>query len=271
MEAIGIKKKITQKDSIKLSLDKAMNRVRELIDADIRQVDEAHCIRLVVESLKNTIFWRDINFLLNSKQNFYEFEVPEQIFEATTDIQKEFIRGFSDVAGSARASNVDRIGLHRIYLDVLNSNWKLPVQLCRLLQDYLNVPVDSIIWGHPNLRDPNLKDSQAGRKGVWAREHQIKIYADNYSKIGFYMSHKQEILKELAAFNAKQEKRVSFCEPPKRITQGHIKPRHPEESSKKLPDELRKKHFNSYWEICCKLGCVRCEQFYKTNQKFPEL
>jgi hypothetical protein len=268
LEAIGISKRITQSDRIKISLNDTIKRIRELIDAEVRIDDESRYIRLIIESLRNTIFWRDINFLLKNKQAYYEFEVPSQIYEATTSIKKEFIRGFADVAGSARASNRDRVGRHRIYLDVLNQNWKLPVQLCYLLQDHLDVPVDSIIWGHPNLRDPNLKSYKEGHKGAWAREHQIKIYAEHFNKIGFYMSHKQEILEELADYNRKKYKEPeSFCTPPKK--KERKKTKHPEEKNKKLPDCLRKKHFNSYWEICGNLGCPRYEAYKKANKKFP--
>ena len=263
----GIKKKITQKDKILLSLDHVINRVNELTDANIRKEEGEHSIHLIIETLKNTLFLRNIKMLLKGKTSYYEFEVPDQIFNADELVKKEFIRGFADVAGSARRSNWNRWKKCRVYLDVLNSpfNWRLPVQICHLLQDHLGIPVDVIQWGHPNTRDPNLRDYKRGRKEAWSREHQIKIFADDFQKIGFYMSHKQEILEELAQYNIEKGfDKAKFCTPPKRVRR---KPKHPAENSEKLPPEIRGKHYDSYWQICADLGCVRYANFLKTQKE----
>lgn len=262
----GIKKSIVQKSEIQLSLDKTISRVNELTECSIRKEETEHSITLVIETLRNSIFIRDTKMLMKDKTSYHEFEVPDQIFEANTGIQKEFMRGFADVAGSARGANVNRWGKQRIYLDVLNSpsNWKLPVQLCHLLQDYLAVPVDVVQWGHPNTRDPSLKEYKAGRKDAWAREHQLKAFADDFEKIGFYMSHKQTVLEELAEYNKKKFDKAKFCTPPKRRKN---KMKHPSENSEKLPQELRGKHYNSSWEICADLGCYRYANFMAKQSK----
>jgi hypothetical protein len=262
----GIKKAITQKDKILLSLDRVINRVNELTDVNVRKEESEHAVYLIIETLKNTMFLRNTKVLMKGRSSYYEFEVPDQIFQVDESIKKEFIRGFADVAGSARWANRNRWGKCRVYLDVLNSpsNWRLPVQICHLLQDHLGLPIDVIQWGHPNTRDPNLKEYNQGRKDAWAREHQIKVFADDFEKIGFYMSHKQEILEELAEYNRKNRfKKAKFCNPPKRVRK---KPKHPSENSKKLPQEIRGKHYDSYWQICADLGCIRYTNFMK-NQK----
>jgi hypothetical protein len=263
----GIRTSIVQKNEILLSLDKTINRVTELTEGTIRKEETQHAVHLIIETLKNSMFFRDTKMLMKDKTTYYEFEVPEQIFEADLPIKKEFIRGFADVAGSARAANRNRWGKYRVYLDVLNSplNWKLPVQICHLLQDYLEVPIDVIQWGHPNTRDPNLKEYKAGRKDAWAREHQIKIFADDFEKIGFYMSHKQAVLEELADYNKKHFEKGKFCSPPKRRKS---KLKHPSENSDKLPQEIKGKHYNSYWEICADLGCYRYTKFMAKQKTF---
>ena len=86
-----------------------------------------------------------------------------------------------------------------------------------------------------------LKEYKAGRKDAWAREHQIKVFADDFENIGFYMSHKQEVLEELAEYNTKKKfPKAKFCSPPKRRKN---KMNHPSESSDKLPQEIRGKHY----------------------------
>lgn len=266
----GIEKKITQKDQILLSLDRVMNRVNELADVNMRKDETERSVYLIVETLKNTMFLRNTKMLMKGKSSYYEFEVPDQIFETEESIKKEFIRGFADVAGSARWANRNRWGKCRVYLDVLNSpsNWRLPIQICYLLQDHLGVPVDVIQWGHPNTRDPSLKEYKSGRKDAWAREHQIKIFADDFEKIGFYMSHKQEILEELAEYNRKKEfDKAKFCKPPKRKKN---KPNHPSENSEKLPPQIRGKHYDSYWQICADMGCMRYAKFMKDQKRLSK-
>jgi len=67
--------------------------------------------------------------------------------------------------------------------------------------------------------------------------------------------HKNEILKELAEENRKNfpERKTKKCNP---LTK---KPKdrktHPEESSDKLPPELKGKHCDTYWQVCLELGC----------------
>ena len=74
-------------------------------------------------------------------------------------------------------------------------------------------------------------------------EHQIKIFANQFLPIGSYLTHKDEVLKELASLNKPEsgegEKTIRVKE----------KPQNPEESSDKLPEFLRGKHFNHYTEL----------------------
>ena len=266
LEVEGIKKKVVQKDQILLSLRTVIRRVSELVDANIREEEKEQAVYLIIETMKNTMFLRNIRTLLDGKTSYYEFRIPKEIFLSFKDVQKEFLRGYADVAGSARWANRNRWGRCRVYLDVLNPNWYLPVELCRLIQDYLKIPVDTITYGHPNLRDPKMVEYNKGRKEAWAREHQIKIFADEFEKIGFYMSHKQEILEELAEYNRKKKfRKAKFCSPPKRITSN--KPVHPEENSEKLPKELRGVHCDSYWQVCAALGCKRYMDYLKKHPK----
>jgi hypothetical protein len=270
LEVVGINKEITQKDKILLSLDNVISRINELVDVNIRKVENSQSVFLVLETLKNTMFLRNIRMLMKEKSSYYEFEIPTQIFDAPDTVKKEFVRGFADVAGSARWANRNKWGKCRVYLDVLNSpwNWRLPIQMCYLLQDHLKIPVEVIQWGHPNMRDPKLKDYKVGRKDAWAREHQIKIFADDFVKIGFYMSHKQEILEELAEYNqTKRFQKAKFCTPPKGKKP---KRKHPAEKSEKLPPEIRGKHYDAYWQICIDLGCIRYANLVKCHKKLNE-
>ncbi|RLG16978.1 hypothetical protein DRN63_03510 [Nanoarchaeota archaeon] len=269
LEVEGIKEKIVQKDQILLSLRKVTRRINELTDMNVREEEREQAVYLIMETMKNTMFIRNLKALLKGKRSHYEFEIPEEIFQSTTDIQKEFLRGYADVAGSARWANRNKWGRCRVYLDILNPNWRLPVELCHLIQDFLRIPIDTITYGHPNIRDPNLVEYKKGREDAWAREHQIKIFAEEFERIGFYMSHKQKVLQELAEYNrSRRFRKAKFCNPPKKVRSS--KPPHPGENSEKLPRELRGRHFDAYWQVCAALGCRRYLNYLKEQTTLPK-
>ena len=267
--AEGISKNFIQRDQIIISLQDPIKRINELTDVQIVQTISDNSVRLTIETLKNTIFWRNVKALIRGKASYYEFLIPREIFEADEKIKIEFMRGYADVAGYARASNRDQRGRHRVYLDILNPNWHLPIQICHLLQDHLGVPTQTITYGHPNLRDPNGKDYKNGKRGSWAREHQYKTYCEYFLKIGFYMKHKQEILEELAEYNIRNFGNVEpkFCSPPKKIKTIKRRFRHPEVKSDNLPAEIRGKQYVSYWQICADLGCQRYKKWLESQSK----
>jgi len=260
LEAEGLTKSYDVPSQLALGLDPIVSRIRTLgYDAD-KKILQSEC-QIVVNVRTESVGARILSAHLGRASSYREFHVPEAIFNADKAIQKEFIRGYVDVAGHVRKSNYYIDGRHRVYIDVLNMNWHLPVELCTLLQDHLGVPVQTIDWGHPNMRDPNLTDWNAGRQRAWAREHQIKVFADAFRSIGFYISYKDEILNELAEYNESNYPDVfpKFCSPPP-SRPPKPKPIHPAENDSSLPPQLRGRHFNAYWEICEAMGCPRCRQ-----------
>ncbi len=203
---------------------------------------------------------RNLKMILENYLDYKEFMIPRVIRESNdTEIIREFIRGFADVAGNIRRSNRDQAGVHRVYLDVLNENWKLPVQLCDLLQHRLKVPVANILWGHPNMRDPSANKPQVSP----FREHQIRIYAHHFLQVGFYVEHKQAVLELLAEENKLKHKDSvgSFCPGYRRLEKP--KRKHPLEKDQKLPRGVRNKHFDAYWQICAACGCQYARRYIR--------
>lgn len=233
---------------IQLGMEKIRERLIELLGADIRTVDAGESWDLIVRMTRYTMAWRNIVALLDNKTSFPYFELPEVFLSESTptEFKKEFVKGYADVAGNIRPANRDQAGRHRVRLDILNypTNWRTPVRLCLLLQEHLNVPVPVITWGHPNL----------GRQ--W-REHQLNIYAEEFTAIGFYFDFKQVALQELADLNLSQfPHKVKGCPGARR--RGIRKETEPDEkNTDRLPSELVGKHFDAYWQICRALGCPR--------------
>ena len=237
------------------SVDKIIRRLKELITDDVDKIEGDRSVSIVITVKKRNILVRDLEMLLKGRVHFTEFLIPDEIFDAELSIQKEFMRGFVDVNGKVRSANYYYNKENRIYIDVLNTNWILPIQLCRLLQKYLDVPVQTLTWGHPNLRDTTKK--------TWLkREHQIKVFNNCFRSIGFYIDHKNKKFLELADENDTNElatikcRDCVKCDPLIKMQRSpRVKPTHLEEGNEDLPIELRGNHYNSYWEICRDLEC----------------
>lgn len=261
LDAKGIRKSFDTKDKTLLSLDDTINRLGELTEVTPKKIVSQNAVSIVLESTKNSLLWRNINKLLKGKASFREMEVPEIIYSAEEEIKKEFLRGVADVTGSIGTGGRDQAGRHRVYISILSENWKLPIQICKVLQDKpLDIPVNTIDWGHPNIRNGNVEEYKRGREHAWAREHQLKVYAEYFEPVGFRIIHKNEILKELAQYNREHfpRRKAKLCVPPKKRQRQRCS--HPEENSDKLPTVLRGKHCDSYWQVCLELGCKQYEK-----------
>ena len=197
--AEGIKIQLDQKDQLDMAVNRIRDRLQELIESHIDVDRGGNEIVFSMRFLRNSMVWRNIRYTFGTKKSFREFEIPPSVLEAPDDaIKIEFLRGVADAGGFVRKSNYYQNGKNRVYIEVNNKNWKLPPQLCRLMQEDLDVPVQLIQWGHPNVRQPNKKTGTA-----WAKEHQVKIFVEEFAKIGFYVSYKEQILEELVKVDQK--------------------------------------------------------------------
>ena len=239
---------IDKESALRLSLDEVRTRIAELLESNLDIQRKSHEVSLSAVFTKETIGWRDLKYITGDKSNYHEFEVPEVIFDSDPDIQKEFIRGIVDTSSDPSYADRAQGERQRIVIQIQFGNWKLPVQICRLLQEYLNVPVSNILWGHPNLRAPSGGSS-------WAKETRIRIFAEAFEHIGFNFAYKQRLFEELVKFNHERSYSApKTCNPKTKKLRGR-KQRHKDENSERLPEYLRGKHFNCYYKICQALGC----------------
>jgi len=231
---------------------------------------------------------REINRYLGNLMSCKDFRIPNDIFNSPTDIKKEFLSGVADVTAHARSSNNymckkgDPCFGHRVYIEI-PVNWFLVIDIANLLMD-LDIPVHTIDWGHPNTRDPYLKDYNAGRINAWFREHQIKIFAEEFEKVGFKIIHKMRALKRLSDINRKNwdlyvknkinsarnlKQKLRWQERLGKIELIHHryyweieekirpKPHHAMENDDRIAEMIRGRHFNSWREIAEVLGYPR--------------
>ena len=241
----GVIQKFDIKTSIQLGMGQIRERLIELMDCDVKVNSTDNSNSIVLTMTRRTMAWRNIMMHLEQKTDFRHMSVPKTLFHeaVTSDVRLEFIRGFADVAANMRRSN-NHFGNHnRVRLDVLNDNWDLPIQLCLLMQQHLEIPVQSIIWGHPNMNRE-------------FREHMINVFVEPFQKIGSTFNHKQQVLNILTEQDKMRPSRPNLYSPcPGRRRRRGAKDPHPDEISKKLPDNVRQ-HFDAYWQICKAVGCT---------------
>ncbi len=224
---------------------------------------------------------REINRHFSRLSSWKDFRVPPEIYNSPNDIKNVFMIGLADVTAHIRSSN-SAFGLpynHRVYIEI-PANWYMVVDIGNLLFD-LDIPIQNIDWGHPNMRDPEMIEYRKGKKEFWSKEHQIKIFADEFEKIGFRIKHKAQALKDLAATNRDEwnksiHEKISNAKKEERreklrykldniavlhhkyywetTSRNNPKPPHLMEASDKIPLEIRGKHYDSWKEICVDLG-----------------
>lgn len=190
-----------------------------------------------------------------------EIMLHEDVFLFSQIEKKYFIKGFADVTGYIRRSNYFfEKHMHRVYLEVPH-NWQLVIDICNILKS-IDIPVQTIDWAHPNMRDGKLSKYNEGYHNFWKKEHQIKIWANEFLTVGFGVIHKQQALDTFA-----HELIAGVCSMGKNVvSQTHkyywdvrrsvdrIKPIHPSEHDVFIPAIIRGKHYNSWKEIAKDLG-----------------
>ena len=225
------------------SLDVLVARLKKLgLDVEKHNDEDNRSVCLTILWKNYDITWQLLNYLLNEENSdYHSFRIPKAIFQTDKEKQKEFVRGYFDVTGHARESNkaYGQSDQQRIYLEVDHRNWFLVLDICKLLEK-IGIPVQSIDFGHPNFRDPKAKKNP----GFWAKEHQVKIYANQFRPIGSYLTHKLEVLEDLASMN-----KYDLGDNTTRQARYREKEINPEEKSEKLPHFLQGKHFNHYSEL----------------------
>ncbi len=236
---------------LQLSVNRIRDRIQELVESLVQVEEASGAFIFSVRFLQNPVTWRNLRYHLGSRRSYKDFQIPAGVMNAPQEIQIEFMRGVADVGGFIRDSNRYIDGRRRVYLEVHNRNWILSIQLCALLQQKLDVPVQLIQWGHPNMREP--------RGGShWAREHQVKIFTEAFEPVGFTIEYKNKTLQKFARQDRRLRGGLVPCNPNEDIRRVKAKKRHPDEKSTALPVRLRNHHFDAYWQICLELGCKQC-------------
>lgn len=245
---------------VKASITDIREIIEPLIGTGLKFVQSKNVSDISFSKPNEDYLVREIMRYIGHATSHENMRISQEVFDFTTDERKQFIRGFADVTGYIRRSNYFfKEPQYRVYFEI-PQNWGLVVDFCNLLKS-VDIPVQNIDWGHPNMRDGNLKKYNLGKSDFWKKEHQVKVWALEFEAIGFGIIHKQEALDYFAhkhkAFIERQGKRTEtvlhkyYWELTRERKE---KPVHPGESDLSIPPEIRGKHYDSWQDIADDLG-----------------
>lgn len=239
---------------VKASTVDIRSMVEPLLGKPIAVTQGCCSTQLTFENGNDNYVLREVVRLVDFGTRHTTMRMHQDVFSFTTDEKRSLMRGVADVTGHIRRSNAYIDGAHRVYIEI-PGNWQMVADVANVLMD-IDVPVQTIDFGHPNMRDSNLQKYKAGNPNFWKKEHQVKIFANEFLPVGFNIAHKQEALERLA-----EEMLEDIADPTKthrfyweKNPRKTVKPHHPCESDSSLPDGIRGKHFNSWTEIAEVLG-----------------
>lgn len=240
---------------VKSSLIDIRNIVEPLIGRELVITENRYSTMLSFTKQNEDYTMRELLRFIGSGVHHRTMTMSDELFDITNDEKKELLRGIADVTGHIRKSNnaYGQTGAHRVYIEI-PGNWFMVISIANLLKD-LNIPVQTINFGHPNFRDGSLKKYNEGKIDFWKKEHQLKIYANEFLPIGFNITHKQRALESYAEellANLNPEKTHKFYWEKRRVNRK--KPIHPGENDLSLPNQIRSMHFNSWQDLAEILG-----------------
>ena len=240
---------------VKASVVDIRSIVEPLIGHKLVVTQTKHSTKMSFTKPNDEYVMREIMRFIGSGRHHSTMKMNDELFAITTDEKKALLRGIADVTGYIRKSNIafGQDGAHRVYIEI-PGNWCMVIDIANMLKA-VDVPVQTIDFGHPNFRDANLVKYNDGKPNFWKKEHQLKIFANEFLPIGFNISHKQDSLEKYA------EELLEFIDPAKthkfyweKTIKHTIKPIHPGEKDPSLPEEIRGKHFNSWTDLAKFLG-----------------
>lgn len=247
---------------VKASISDIRSTIEPLIGAGLDFIQNKSSTVLSFSKPNSDYLIREINRYIGNAVSHNDICIHRDIFDCTHDERRQFIKGFADVTGYIRRSNyyVGAKYQHRVYFEIPH-NWQMVIDICNLLKS-TDIPVQNIDWAHPNMRDGELKKFSEGKPNFWKKEHQVKVWANEFVPVGFGIIHKQQALEmysdELLA-GYRQDGKT-----PEKYTHRYYwetrklhnkeKPVHPGENDDFIPLTIREKHFNSWTEIAKELG-----------------
>lgn len=258
------KKQLTEMNQdVKVYVEASIINIREIIDpllgTALSHIQNDNVTTLSFVQQNEHYVMREILRFVGAGTSHENMRLHDDVFHFTKEEKIYFLRGFADVTGYIRKSNYFyQPYAHRVYLEIPH-NWYLVIDICNLLKS-LDIPVQDIDWAHPNMRDGNLIKYNAGNRNFWKKEHQIKIFANEFNPIGFGVIHKNKALKELSRelVDGFRQNKINIATTHRFYWEVQRKPKprpvHPGEVDIFIPQRIRGRHYESWKQIAHDLG-----------------
>jgi len=206
--------------------------------------------------------WDALLRLTGDAASYVNIRMTDDVRQLETSCLAEYLAGLFDSSGFANAGGwmpgtAPRGNARmRAYFQIVK-NWNFVIDLDELLRENFSVPVQTIDWGHPNIRSSSGAEASTASAG---REHQLKVFPEHLPILELRIEHKKEMLDELRSFNeaAGFKGEIDWFPPRPQdptipsIAKG-IKRYHFAESDARLPKSVRR-HFDFSWQINLALG-----------------
>lgn len=253
-------KKLTDDDGLDISIYVAASLldirgvIERLVGKELIVTQTNHSTKLSFTKDNEDYTMRELMRFIGNGVHHKTMTMNPELFNISTDEKKELLRGIADVTGHIRKSNAafGQKG-HRVYIEI-PGNWQMVIDIANMLKE-LDIPVQTIDFGHPNFRDSNVEKYNEGKFNYWKKEHQIKIYANVFLPVGFNIKHKQRALekyaKELLQYMKPDSTYKFYWE---KIVRRKQKPSHPAENDTSLPESIRGRHYEAWQDLAKDLG-----------------
>ena len=240
---------------VKASILDISRIIKPLLSCELIVSETKHSTKVSFSKDNDEYVIREIVRLIGAGRHHSTMRMNPELFDITMDEKKALLRGIADVTGYIRRSNVayGQEGAHRVYIEI-PGNWYMVIDIANMLKE-VDVPVQNIDFAHPNFRDGNLVKYREGKTLFWKKEHQVKIFANEFLPIGFNIKHKQASLEkyseELLEFLDPEKTHKFYWEKPIKRKE---RPVHPGENDPFIPEEIRGMHFESWADLARCLG-----------------
>lgn len=134
-----------------------------LIGNAITVTQSSHSTLLTFEKPNSEYIIREILRFIGSGRHHTAMRMGSDLFSINVEEKKALLRGIGDVTGYIRRSNIafGQDGAHRVYIEI-PGNWYMVIDIANMLKD-VDIPVQTIDFGHPNFRDGNLVKYKEGK------------------------------------------------------------------------------------------------------------
>ena len=137
---------------VKASIADIRNIIEPLIGAGLDFIQNPSSTILSFTKPNTDYLIREINRFIGNAVSHNDISIHEDVFEWSVDERRQFLKGFADVTGYIRRSNAYFHKYeHRVYLEIPH-NWQMVIDICNLLKS-TDIPVQTIDWAHPNMRE----------------------------------------------------------------------------------------------------------------------